>query len=86
MSPDLICHERGCSRSAVSQLIGRGKLEAVRVNIDGRSRTGVTLESAAAYYGWTPEMVDRLIAWAGVDPERVEHAYIDAPLVDRGEG
>ena len=69
---------------SVQSLISRGRLTEVDALIGGTVRKGVTLASAAAYWGWSPSTVDAICFQHGVDP--LDPAKPHHYLVDRREG
>ena len=72
----------GVADVSVQSLISRGRLTEADALIGGTVRKGVTLGSAAAYWGWSPSTLDAICAAHGVDPydPAKPHCY----LTERG--
>ena len=68
----------GIEQSHLRTLVSRGRLVEDDALIGERIVKGVTLDSLAAYFGWSPRVVDELLASHGIDP-RLDRP----PLLDR---
>ena len=68
LSRKLTAQLAGVADGSVQSLISRGRLTEVDALIGGTVRKGVTLASAATYWGWSPSTLDAICASHGVDP------------------
>lgn len=75
LSRKLTAQLAGISDGSVQSTISRGRLTEIDALIGGTVRKGVTLASAAAYWGWSPSTVDAICFQHGVDPLDPEKPY-----------
>ena len=73
LSRKLTAHLAGVE--SVQSLISRGRLTEADALIGGTVRKGVTLASAAAYWGWSKSTVDAICAAHGVDDDPAKPHY-----------
>ena len=59
-------------------LVSKGRLVEQDALIGKTVRKGITLESLAAYFGWSPSTVDQVLYSHGVDPDSDGFHYLSA--------
>ena len=65
--------------SYLRALISSGRLVEEDALIDGVVRKGVTLESLAAYFGWSPRVVTDVLIMHRVNPHSYGYHYLTGP-------
>lgn len=65
--------------SYLRALVAQGRLIEEDALIDGVVRKGVTLESLAAYFGWSPRVVADVLRMHGVDLHTIGYHYLTGP-------
>ena len=66
----------GITASHLRVLVSKGRLIEQDALIEGTVRKGVTLESLAAYYDWSPSVIDAVLESHGVDPDSDGYHYL----------
>ena len=65
--------------SYLRALVAKGRLIEEDALINGVVRKGVTLESLAAYFGWSPRVVADVLMMHRVDPHSSGYHYLTGP-------
>lgn len=68
----------GIEQPHLRSLISRGRLTEDDALIGERIVKGVTLESLAGYYGWSPRVIDELLVSHGIDPDSETYHFLTA--------
>ena len=75
----------GITSTHLRVLVSRGRLVEDDALIGERIVKGVTLKSLADYFGWSPRVVDELLASHGVNPDSDGYHFLtarDEPTVE----
>lgn len=69
----------GTTTRNLRTLVSRGRLVEADALIEGVVRKGVTLASMAAYFGWSPRVVDDVLTMHGVNPDSDGYHWLVGP-------